>query len=257
MLPDTVIGLAAAGSAMLFQALLHLIAPDVPFAPFSLVEFAVRHAPGGLAPGAIELLGHWVLRLVSLGAILAALGAGIALRRRSPRALAFAAFLLTLAAAALDPTHPIILAVLAAALVAGVGALAAAVLLREWRSGPSEPIPCNVSRRRLLAAALWGFGVMALGGGAFWRMLHPLASPSVSADLPLDASPDPAFEAVGGLSALVTARADHYEVEVDLEPPVVSDQGWQLLVHGAVGHPLALSLSELGDMLTVERLINM
>jgi DMSO/TMAO reductase YedYZ molybdopterin-dependent catalytic subunit len=254
-LPNAVIGLAAAGSAMLFQGLLHLAAPDVPFAPFSLVAFAVRHAPGGLATGAIELLGHWALRLAGVGAIMAALGAGITLRHRSPRTLTLAAVLLTLVPALLDPTHPDILAALAAALVAGAAALATVLLLREWRPGGDAGF--DVSRRRLLAAGIWGLGVSLLGSAAVWRALHPLLSPAVTADLPLDVTPEPAFDAVAGLSPLVTARADHYEVEIDLEPPVVADQGWQLLVHGAVARPLALSLGDLRDMLTVERLITM
>lgn len=253
-LPDSVIGLAAAGSAILFQGLLHLAVPGAPFVPFALAEFVVRYIPGGLATGAIELLGHWALRLAGLGAVLAALVVGVALRRRSPPALALAAFLLTLVAAVLDPSHPAILASLSAALVAGVAALAAALALREWHPGGGAKF--DVSRRRLLAVGIWGVGVALLGGGAFWRALHPLASASVTADLPLAVSPDPAFDAVPGLSPLVTSRAGHYEVEIDLDPPVVSDQGWQLLVHGAVRHPLALSLGDLRAMLTVERLIN-
>jgi DMSO/TMAO reductase YedYZ molybdopterin-dependent catalytic subunit len=256
-LPDTVIGLAAAGSVVLFQGLLHVAVPEAPFAPFTLAEFVVRHIPGGLATGAIELLGHWALRLAGFGAILMALGAGVALHHRSPFTLALAAFLVTLVAAALDPTQPGVLAALAAALVAGVAALTAAVLLREWRLDVGDSIPVDMSRRRLLAAGVWGFGLVALGGGAFWRLMHPLASVSVTADLPLDVSSDSAFDAVPGLSALVTSRADHYEVEIDLEPPVVADQGWRLVVHGAVSHPLALSLGDLRDMLTFERLINM
>jgi DMSO/TMAO reductase YedYZ molybdopterin-dependent catalytic subunit len=253
--PDAVIGLAAAGSALLFQGLLHLAEPGVPFVPFSLAAFVVRHIPGGLATGAIELLGHWALRLAGLSAILVTLGAGIVMRRRSPRTLALAAFLLTLVAAALDPTHPDTLAALAAALVAGVAALTAA-LLRAWHAGGGGAA-FDASRRRLLVAGIWGLGVALLGGGAVWRALHPFVSASVTADLPLDVAPDPAFDAVVGLSPLVTARADHYEVEIDLEPPVVADQGWRLLVHGAVRRPLAVSLGDLRDMLTVERLITM
>jgi DMSO/TMAO reductase YedYZ molybdopterin-dependent catalytic subunit len=252
-LPDAIIGLAAAGSAVLFQGLLHLAIPNVPFAPFSLAEFVVRHIPGRLATGAIELLGHWALRLAGLSAIMGALGAGVALRQRSPRVLALAAFLLTLVATVLDPTHPDPLASMAAALVAGLAALETAVLLREWRTGPEF----NAGRRRLLVVATWGLGVALLGGGAFWRMLHPLAAAPVIADLPLDVTPEQAFDAVPGLSALVTARADHYEVEIDLESPLVTAQGWQLRVRGAVSRSLSLSLDDLLGMLTVERLINM
>ncbi|HKB48308.1 MAG TPA: molybdopterin-dependent oxidoreductase [Ktedonobacterales bacterium] len=253
--PDAIIGLAAAGSSVLFQGLLHLAAPNAPFAPFSLAEFTIRHLPGELATGAIELLGHWALRLTGLGAILVALGVGVVLRRRSPHALALAALVVTLGAAALDPTHPDILASLAAALVGGVGALVAAAPLREWRSGGGAQF--DAGRRQLLAAGIWSLGVAVLGGGAFWRVVHPLASATVTADLPFNVALDPTFEAVPGLSALVTARADHYEVEIDLEPPAVSDQGWQLRVHGGVSHPLALSLGSLREMPTVERLINM
>jgi DMSO/TMAO reductase YedYZ molybdopterin-dependent catalytic subunit len=254
--PDAILGLAAAGSALLFQGLLHLAVPGVPFAPFALAAFVVRHFPGGLATGAIELLGHWALRLAGLSAILAALGSGVVLRHRSPRTLALAAFLLTLVAALLDPTHPDLLAALVAALVAGTAAVTAAAVLREWRPH-GRGADFAASRRRLLAAGIWGLGVSLLGSDAVWRALHPLFSAAVTADLPLDVAPDPAFDAVAGLTPLVTARADHYAVEIDLEPPVVADQGWQLLVHGAVALPLALSLGDLRDLFTVERLITM
>ena len=252
---SAVAGFASAGAAILFQGLFHLAVPAAPFAPFSIGEFVVRYTPGGLATWAIDLLGHLALQLVSALTILCALGLGIALRRLSPWGLALVAFLLTLGAAGLDPTHPSFLFSTAAALVAAGAALTTSVLLQGWRS--SSRIPFDTGRRRLLAGIAWGLGAVALGGGATWRLLHPLHAGTVTADLPIQVAPDASVDAISGLSPLVTSRQDHYVVDIDLDEPIVSDQGWHLLLRGTVNHPLTLALDDLRDMLSVERLVNM
>ncbi len=49
--PGVVTGFALAAAALVCQWLLHLAVPAAPFAPFSIGEFVVRHAPGGWPPG--------------------------------------------------------------------------------------------------------------------------------------------------------------------------------------------------------------
>lgn len=223
---------------MLFQGLFHLAIPDAPFAPFSIGEFVVRHVSGSLATSAIELLGHQALLVVGIFSITGALVLGFVLWRLSPWALALAAPLLTLGAALLDPAHPSVLLSTVAGLVAGGAALSMSFLLAGRIGGR---IPFDVRRRRLLAGAVWGLGAMALAGGTVWRLLRSLSAGSVSADLPLQPMPDPSFDAITGLSPLVTSPQAHYVVDINLDTPIVSEQAWRLFLHGAVGHPLALA----------------
>jgi DMSO/TMAO reductase YedYZ molybdopterin-dependent catalytic subunit len=248
------VGFASAGAAVLFQGLLHLAVPGAPFAPFSIAEFVVRHVSGSLATSAIELLGHQALLLVGTLSILSALGLGFVLWRLSPWALALASLLLTLGAALLDPMHPHVLLATVAGLVAGGAALSMSFLLAGRLGGR---IPFDARRRRLLAGAVWGLGAMALAGGTLWRLLRPLSAGSVSADLPLQPIPDPSFDAITGLSPLVTSPQAHYVVDINLDTPIVSEQAWRLFLHGVVGHPLALTLEDLRGMFTVEHLVNM
>jgi hypothetical protein len=218
---------------VLFQGLFHLAVPDAPFAPFSIAEFVVRQVSGSLATSAIELLGHQALLLVGTLSILSALGLGFVLWRLSPWALALASLLLTLGAALLDPVHPHVLLATVAGLVAGGAALSMPFLLAGRIGGQ---IPFDAQRRRLLAGAVWGLGAMALAGGTVWRLLRPLSAGSVSADLPLQPMPDPSFDAITGLSPLVTSPQAHYVVDINLDTPLVSEQAWCLFLHGAVGH---------------------
>jgi DMSO/TMAO reductase YedYZ molybdopterin-dependent catalytic subunit len=79
----------------------------------------------------------------------------------------------------------------------------------------------------------------------------------VRATRPLAVHPDPAFDRIPGLSPLVTSRSDHYIVDIDLVDPMVAAEGWRLRIDGGLGRSLALSLSDLLAMPTVERLVCM
>ena len=250
-----VTGFALAAAALVFQGLLHLAVPATPFAPFSIGEFVVRHTPGGLATWAVDLLGDQALRLVGALAVLCALGLGIVLRRLPPPALALVALLLTVGAAGLDPTQPGFLLSLAAGGVAGAAVLTTSVLLDRQRGG--SRIPSAAGRRRLLAGAVLSLGAVVLGGVAALRLLRAPSAGTVVADLRVQPEPDASFDAIAGLSPLVTPSQDHYVVDIDLDTPVVSAQGWLLLLHGAVAHPLALTLDDLRGMFSVEQLITM
>src|SRR5206468_1683930 len=62
-----VAGLAGSAAATVSLALLHTLAPAVPFLPVSLAQSFVRAAPGGFATFFIERLGHWALRVATAG----------------------------------------------------------------------------------------------------------------------------------------------------------------------------------------------
>src|SRR5947207_641276 len=60
-------GLAGGAVVTALGAVVHTIAPSIPFLPVALAQAFVRAAPGGFATAAIDLLGHWALRLAAAG----------------------------------------------------------------------------------------------------------------------------------------------------------------------------------------------
>ncbi len=203
---------------------------------------------------AIDVLGRWALRLLAALTIAGALFGGVVLRRVRPVFLGATALAASLGGAALDPGRPAIEHSLAAGLVAaGAATLAAGAIGSEPRGAASV----NLGRRRFLAGLVAGVGMLALGGGALWRAFRAAVPARFEATRPLGVQTDPAFDRIGGLSPLVTPREDHYVVDVDLVDPIVAASGWRLTVEGQMGPALALSLGDLLDMPTVERLVCM
>jgi DMSO/TMAO reductase YedYZ molybdopterin-dependent catalytic subunit len=95
-------GLAAGAGATLvalaFLGLAHIVQASVPFPPAGIAQRVVQVMPGPLAVGAIELLGHWALRLFIIGVFIATVAFGAALgnwaANRRPAATWFAGVLL-------------------------------------------------------------------------------------------------------------------------------------------------------------------
>jgi len=242
-------GLAPAAAALAAQWLLHVAVPGAPFAPYSVGEWIIRHAPGGLATTAIEVLGRWALRLLAAITIGAALALGVALRRRPPAVIGATAVAASLGASLLDPSHPSIDEAVLAGVMAGTAAALAAMGTHSGGAGRFDP-----GRRRLISGLLGGLAMLALGGSALWRILQTAGPGGVAAAHPLGIHPDPSFDRIAGLSPLVTPRQDHYVVDIDLVAPSVAASGWRLRIDGHVQQPLTLSLDELLAMPTVERL---
>jgi len=249
---DAATGAALATVALAAQWALHIADPGAPFAPDSAAAWLVRHTPGDLATAAIDVLGHWALRTLTLASAAAAVTAGALLGRLRPRIVAAAAGAATLLAAGLDPAAPPALGALGSA---GVAILA--VLLAGAALGPRDAKATAVDgpgRRRVLALLGLAAGAVLVGGAALRRLLESLPMGSVSADVAVDIPDDPGFRAVSGLTAAVTSRGDHYVVDINIDPPRVEDAAWRLRVHGAVDRPLTLSLEDLRAMTTVEEL---
>jgi DMSO/TMAO reductase YedYZ molybdopterin-dependent catalytic subunit len=249
--------LAPAVAALAAQWALHLAVPRAPFAPFSLGEWLVRQAPGGLATAAIDLLGHQALHVVAVVCVAGALALGFALRRATPPALGGVALGSSLGAAWLDPRRPGPAWALAAGAVAALAAVLASLAVAARPGGQRADGVVDPGRRRLLAGIALGGGAAVLGGAAAWRVLQPARAGLVVADRPAAVPHDPGFARIPGLSAAVTPTPDHYVVDVDLADPAVPGRGWALRVDGAVTRPLRLTLADLRAMPTVERLVAM
>ena len=247
---DAATGFVLMSLALAAQWALHTTDGRVPFAPFSMAAWLVRHTPGGLATTAIEVLGHWALRTVTVGSTAIALAAGALLGRFPPHVVAAVVAATTLVAAGLDPGQLSVPGgLISAAVAAGAVLMGGAVL----QPGRAEPAP-NDGRRRFLALLGLAAGALVLGGGALRRLVESLPMGSVSADVAAGIPDDPGFRPVPGLTPAVTSHEDHYVVDVNIDPPRIEDAGWRLHVHGSVERPLSLSLDDLRAMTTVEEL---
>ena len=227
----------------------------MPFAPYSLAEFVIRRSPGWVATSAIDRLGHAAKPVVGWTVVGAAMLTGIGLARRSAATKAMVAAALTVGAAALDPNHPAVVAVLVSAGVAATAVGAASVLLAIDTT--TRPAGVDPVRRRLLAGAGLVVGAAWLTPAALRRSLRRVPATAVRADRPATVRADPLFAAVGGLSPLVTPTAAHYVVDIDLDPPAVAAPSWRLQVGGLVANRLSWGLDDLGAQITDERLITL
>lgn len=249
-------GAATALAAVGVEWLAHDARPPLPFPPYAVGDWIIRHTPGGLATDAIDRLGHDAQHILAMGCVAAAIALGAVLGHRSPRGLAALATLASGGAELLDPRHPTLPAVATVAGLGGLAALAAATALRPRPQTGALPAADDL-RRRLLALGALAIASAALGAAAVRRAGHHLAAGLVRADRVARIVPDPTIQAAAGLSPLVTSRDAHYTVQIDLESPAVDLAGWRLRVRGAVRNPTAWTLDELRAMPTVERLMNM
>ena len=250
-------GLWAAAAALIAQRLLHVAFLEAPFAPYSVAERVVRETPGPIVTWGIEQLGGYALGSTGYIAMAAALIVGMLLGNRPSWLLASLAALLTFVAALVDPVPPGAGAVVASVAVAAVAAYAAAELVRSTLA-PAPGRAFDPGRRRLVASVGLGVGLFLLGGTALIRSgRRTTPSSPVIADTPPLIPNDGGFARVAGLSPKVTARADHYTIDIALENPTIDADGWRLRITGLVRTPLALSLEDLRAMETTERLHNL
>ncbi|MFC5133437.1 MULTISPECIES: molybdopterin-dependent oxidoreductase [Haloferacaceae] len=98
-------------------------------------------------------------------------------------------------------------------------------------------------------------GGLAVAGGVplaglrllFDRLGGPEESERVGAPLERSVSPptgDPAFD-FGGMPPAVTSPAEHYVVDVNVNPPILDPEAWSLDVDGAVAEPYSLAYDDL------------
>ena len=213
----------------------------------------IRHAPGWVATAAIERLGHAAKPAVGWLMVGAAMLIGIALGSRQPATKAVAATVLTAVAAFFDPAHPGAAAVAVSGGVAATAVLGASVFLAP----APAPSGIDIGRRRLVSGAGLLVATGWLAPAALRQVLRRDRVAPVGADRPVAVRAEPAFTAVAGLSPLVTPRAAHYVVDIDLDSPAVVEASWRLKIGGLVADPLSLGLDDLRAQITDERLITL
>ncbi len=249
-------GALAAAVALALLWIVSGVSKTVSFPPTALASALVRETPGAVATFFIELLGHWAMRLVTVGALAGALllGAEVfarTLRDHRPMPLVAGILVAGFAAVAalVEPSAqarvlPTTLALCAAAATYAV--VAAGVY--EHLSAVHEP---DLGRRSVLGIGAGAAIAIAFGGGVIgWFARRFGGGPD--RDVKLVAPAEPAripdrgpFPDVAGLSPEVTSAADHYVVDINFLKPSVEAEGWTLMVKGLIDNPLQLDFSTL------------
>ncbi len=266
-------GLVGGAAVTIGGAVLHTLAPAVPFPPIAIAQVLVRATPGSFDSFFIDRLGHWAMRLAVVGTFIAylvlaaVLGVAIPpLSRRLGHLAGPVAFLpLWVVSVTLYPSNPQWLgrgafaAVTLPLYVAG-GAIAAWALHR-MQTQPSDQAASDVSRRYLLRAAWLGAAAMLLGASPLGSLIYRRPDPgrlrlTVATAPPPTPSPSPddaQFAHVAGLPPEITPNDEFYVVNEDLIQPDVDPTEWRLSVAGLVEHPLGLTYEDLKALPLVER----
>lgn len=265
-------GLVGGATVTLAGAVLHTLAPPVPFPPIAIAQVLVRTTPGGFDSFFIDRLGHWAMRLAVVATCIAYLllsaflGLAIPpLSRKLGRLAGPLAFLpLWLVSVALYPSNPQWLgrwpfAAVALPLYLAGGAVAGWAVDRMERQ-PSEQA-ADTSRRYLLRAAWLGAAAMLLGASPLGSLIYRRPDPgrlrlTVAGAPPPTPTPGPddaRFAHVPGLAPEVTPNDAFYVVNEDLIQPDVDPTAWRLSIAGLVDHPLELTYEDLKSLPLVER----
>ncbi|CAN5423921.1 sulfite oxidase [soil metagenome] len=242
----------------------------IDMAPPALKDFAIKQF--GTADKPI------LLASVAVVIVLVAAVAGVMGIRRPAAALGITALLglVALGAAVTDRTATastglVVLPSLVAIAVSR-GALAWLLTTLNRRSGdsgrwlaphPEDDLPSGFERRRFLVAAM-ATGTVVVTGGAVTRLVSGSAAAASRADIrfPLPASPSgpvPRGTEVGlrGVSPYLTANADFYRIDTNLQVPDVPADTWTLRIHGRVDSELELSYEDLLNERLIERRITL
>lgn len=272
-----VAGLAGAAAVIGVGAVVHSLAPSIPFLPAAVAQTLVRAAPGELATAAIEVLGHWALRLATAGtgALLLAAGAvsGLLIRRADlrPPPHAIAAGILGfvpmwLLSVAMYPAGASVSRwafALASAPIHLVGGALAGWFYRRLIAG-SDTVErrTDLTRRYVVRSLGVGTAGLLLGFADLGRLIYRRPDPGAR---PLDLAgirpaprpptvPDErAWDSVRGLTAEVTPNDRFYVVDEEIFDPDLDPATWRLDVGGAVRSPFSLTYDELTSFPLVER----
>jgi DMSO/TMAO reductase YedYZ molybdopterin-dependent catalytic subunit len=283
-LPTIAVGLASTATYTVGLALVHTLAPRIPFPPIGIAQGLVRRAPGGFATFFIERLGYLALPSAALFTSVAflAFGAGwgwaastvpssararLSIAALAPIALSGIGLILTPSYQG-DVARGTFLLVSLALAGAGTG-VTRQLGLRSIGSTTEPPevrgaiagapdAPRDPSRRVLVASMAAGGLALAAGGLDLGRRLGLWAPEQRRLSLPnlrevADPTASPVFDAIPGLTPRLTPRGRFYVVDQALADPVLDPATWRLRVFGHVRRPMSISYDELLGLRAVER----
>jgi DMSO/TMAO reductase YedYZ molybdopterin-dependent catalytic subunit len=244
----------------------------LPFVADSLGQAIIDVLPGWISIPLIDLLHQWAKILLVLGVVVlfliagAATGLVAASRRRTAEVLGVgllpwvASFVLAriFAPTRIEPVTSLIdAAVGAAVFLASLAFILPSALDRTADAEPASP-----GRRRALlgtaaiAAAIAIISlplsrVAAIGSGGLGGVAVTARRLRTRVDIP---PPDPAVDALPGITPRITSNEDHYTVDTTLVKPRVLIDEWRLDILGEVESPFSLTYDQLLDLEAVEQL---
>lgn len=255
------VGLAATAVALGVLWAAASFTPSAPFPPVSAAEAFLRAIPGDLATFFIETLGGLARPLLALGAVVGTLvfGAFVLVRTAkdgAPRGIVAASALAAVSVAAILIGPGDDYTVVAVALTLAAAATAYVLVVRRLHRSIALTSSGDSGRRDALR---YGFGLAAavgLGGGVIGWISNRVGGPNTDVRLVAPANPvelpeDGGFPDIPGLSSEITSVDSHYEVDINLVPPIVQADSWTLKVHGLVDEPLELTFASLQERFEV------
>ena len=244
----------------------------MPFVVDSLGQAFIDVLPGWISIPLIEALHEWAKILLVVGLIAlflidgAATGLVAASRRRTvavvgvgllPWVAAFV-FARIFSPQRIEPVTSLI----DAAVGAAVFLAALAFILPSALDRPADNEPASPGRRRALlgtAAVAAGIAIVSLplsriaavGSGGLGDVAMAARRLRTRADIP---APDPAVDALPGITPRITANENHYVVDTTLVKPRVLLDEWRLDIKGLVQAPFSLTYDQLLDLEAVEQI---
>ena len=244
----------------------------MPFVVDSLGQAFIDVLPGWISIPLIDALHQWAKILLVVGLIAlflidgAATGLVAASRRRTVAVVAVgllpwvAAFVFAriFSPQRIEPVTSLI----DAAVGAAVFLAALAFILPSALDQSADNEPASPGRRRALlgtAAVAAGIAIVSLplsriaavGSGGLGDVAMAARRLRTRADIP---APDPAVDALPGITPRITANENHYTVDTTLVKPRVLLDEWRLDIKGLVQAPFSLTYDQLLDLEAVEQI---
>jgi DMSO/TMAO reductase YedYZ molybdopterin-dependent catalytic subunit len=279
-------GLIAAGAALATGELLAGLVNGIPSPLAAVGSAAIDFAPPGSKDLVVSLFGtnDKAALLVLVTLVVLALGAAIGLLAGRRLALAGWAIVGLVGVGGLaslrDPTAVGPLVVVTAAVEAGVGLQALAMLVAAARPRVVRPTDgADLRGRRGFLLQAGALGVLALVGGAVGRSLlsgradatasgafgdgsgangSGGAPARVTIPQAVDPAPTPGPDAtlnVPGLTPVVVPNDQFYRIDTEFITPSVDISSWSLRVFGMVDKEVRLSFAELVQLPLIERYV--
>lgn len=261
------VGLLATFLALDVAFLVSLI--GLPFTPFALGQALIAIVPGSVQVALIEALLSWAKILLVVGVIAlffiggAFAGAfAVAPRQRDATvaALVVGPWVLAVALAQIFAPLRIDLATSVIDAAAGIATNALALAYLAPASLARDRVPSPDRRRVLLggAAVATVAAIAALPLSKIFAGIGPHLGnvPQAARRLVQRAaipSPDPAVDAIAGITSRITPNEDHYTVDTTLVKPRVDVTAWKLDIAGNVERPFSITYDELLDMDAIEQ----
>ena len=276
-------GLVATGVALAAGELGAGVVAGIPSPVAAVSRVIVDLQPPGAKEFVVGLFGTADKLALQLFVVLVALviGALVGLVGRRRVGLGMAAIggfvIVGLAASLRDPQSVPVLAATGAALEFALGAAALDRLIRlargadqpvgaGWAGGGAASMPDTTSRasmpdwgrRRFLISG----GILAVASvavGSVGRYLVAGRRPATVSTLPPVEDPVslPAGADLGiqGLTPIVVANADFYQIDTSIVPPHIDRDTWRLRIHGMVDHEVLLSYADLVKLPVIEQYV--